>query len=136
MKLFKFLLLIILIVFAIFVSIKSSSLFLSKPSTSDYIATNEVETRGNPVHGWMIGNDHLPHMKVFFWVPINSSSYIPYANRGVRTFVIGHGDIDKWAVIPTGEVRGSEKLMYILVPKTFVFTHGFDFYKLVHLYYK
>ncbi|SMC18460.1 hypothetical protein SAMN02745134_00571 [Clostridium acidisoli DSM 12555] len=136
MKYLKIFLFIFVFPFCVFVFIKTSSLFLSSNSTSHYIYTNEVEKRGSPVHSWMIGADHLPHMKVFFWVPKSSTTYIPYANQGVRTNVIGHGAINQWAVIQTGQVLGSYKLVFMLVPKTFVFTHGPNFYKLTHIYYR
>ncbi|PJI07809.1 MULTISPECIES: hypothetical protein [Clostridium] len=136
MKCLKIFLSIFVLAFCIFVLVKTSSLFLSSNSTSNYIATNEVEKRGTPVHSWMIGADHLPHMKVFFWVPKNSTTFIPYANKGVKTNVIGHGPINQWTVIQTGEVSGQDKLIFMFVPKTFVFTHGPNFYKLTHIYYR
>lgn len=136
MKFLKLVIITFVLALGIFALIKSTSLFISKLSSSDFIATNEIEKRGNPVHSWMIGTDKLPHMKVFFWVPKNSVTLIPYANKGVRTFVIGHGSINMWTVTETGEVTNSEKLIYVLVPKTFVFTHGPNFYKVIHLYYR
>lgn len=136
MKYLKIFLFIFVLAFCTFALVKTSSLFLSSNSTSDYISTNEVEKRGNPVHSWMIGADHLPHMKVFFWVPKNSKAFIPYANKGVKTNVIGHGSINHWTVIQTGKVLGPDKLIFMLVPKTFVLTHGPNFYKLTHVYYR
>ena len=135
MKSLKYILLIVLIVIVLFVATKAVSIIFSSTDTSDYINTKEIETRGNPPYSWMIGKDHLPHMKVFFWVPIKSSILIPYSNKGVKTFVIGHGAINRWHVVNTGNVKDSLMLVYIFVPKTFVFTHGVNFYKLIHLYY-
>ncbi|GIM30248.1 hypothetical protein CPJCM30710_29140 [Clostridium polyendosporum] len=97
---------------------------------------NPIEKRGNPTYDYIIGKYGLPHYRVFFWVPKNSTKYIPYADNGINTNVSNHGSVEKWTVVETKEITENEKLVFIYVPKTFVFLHGKDFEKVIHLYYK
>lgn len=94
------------------------------------------EKRGTPPYDYIIGKDHLPHFRVFFWIPINASYYKPAAAKGVHTNVSHHGPVENWTVAETGIKNVTEKLVYIFVPKTFVFLHGKNFYKSVYLKYE
>lgn len=120
----------------IFISIKVLPLYLTKPSLSSY--SNLVkgdEMRGIPPYKWIIGKDKLPHMEIFFWVPKDAHEFVPYADKGIKTYVTGHGSVESWGVFQTGKMSKNEKLMCFYVPKTFVIINGKNFYKLLHLYY-
>lgn len=93
------------------------------------------ENRGVPRFDYIIGNDNWPHYRVFYWVPINSTRFAPYADKGVNTNVSQHGPVQKWTVVVTPKVVNGEKLVFIYVPKTFVFLFGKDFYNVIHLSY-
>lgn len=75
-------------------------------------------------------------MRVYFLVPIDAKNFVPSTDKGVKTYVIGHGPIEQWGVGYTGQNTETEKLVFVYVPKTFVFLNGRSFYKLVHLQYK
>ncbi len=93
------------------------------------------EKRGNPTYDKIIGSDGWPHYRVFFWVPKMASKYTPYADEGINTDVSSHGPAEKWAVVETKIVNGDEKLVFIFVPKTFVYLYGKGFEKVIHLRY-
>lgn len=93
------------------------------------------EKRGEPSYDYIIGNDHLPHFRVFFWVDKSAKNYFPYADKDIKTDVSKHGPVDKWFVGETSEVKGNEKLVYIYVPKTFVIIQGEGFQNKIHLEY-
>jgi hypothetical protein len=94
------------------------------------------EKRGSPTYDYIIGNDGLPHYRVFFWIPINGDTLLPYADKGINTAVSHHGPVDKWSIVITEKVNKKEKLVFIYVPKTFVFLYGEGFEKVIHLKYK
>lgn len=89
--------------------------------------------RGEPPYDYIIGKDKFPHFRIFFWVPLSATKYIPYADDDINTDISHHGPVDKWSVVETDDKNDKEKLVYIFVPKTFVFLHGKSFYKLIHL---
>lgn len=93
------------------------------------------EKRGNPTYDYIIGKDHLPHFRVFFWVSKEAKNYTPYADDGVKTDVSEHGPVEKWAVVETNEIKENEKLVFIYVPKTFVLLQGRGFEDKIHLRY-
>ncbi|WP_160674473.1 hypothetical protein [Clostridium sp. C8-1-8] len=93
------------------------------------------EKRGEPSYDYIIGNDHLPHFRVFFWVDKSATNYFPYADNDIDTDVSKHGPVDKWFVGETSEVKGNEKLVFIYVPKTFVILQGEGFQNKIHLEY-
>ena len=95
---------------------------------------NVAEKRGTPAYDYIIGTDGLPHFRVFFWVPINAIKYTPYTNIGINSNVSIHGAAAKWDVVETNKINKDEKLVFIYVPKTFVFLYGFGFEKVIHLY--
>ena len=93
------------------------------------------ENRGIPHYDYVIGKDNWPHYRVFFWVPSNATHFTPYANSGVDTDVSEHGPVQKWSVVATKHIKGNEKLIFIYVPKTFVFLFGHGFEDVIHLKY-
>ncbi|GFZ33952.1 hypothetical protein CSC2_44780 [Clostridium zeae] len=94
------------------------------------------EKRGDPSYDYIIGKDHLPHFRVFFWVPKDAKKYIPYADKGVKTDVSEHGSIEKWSVIETNKINADDKLVLIYVPKTFVLLQSKGFQNKIHLHYQ
>ncbi len=110
---------------------------IPKVAKADVSIDNYIlnENRGVPRFDYIIGNDNWPHYRVFYWVPINASHFTPYADKGVNTDVSEHGPAQKWSVVVTPRVINDEKLVFIYVPKTFVFLFGKDFYKVIHLSY-
>lgn len=94
------------------------------------------EKRGNPAYDKITGGDGWPHYRVFFWVPKTASKYTPYADEGINTNVSSHGPAEKWTVVETNTVNADEKLVFIFVPKTFVYLYGKGFEKVIHLRYK
>jgi hypothetical protein len=95
-----------------------------------------LEKRGAPTYDYTIGRDRLPHYRVFFWIPSNAVSLVPYADKGINTDVSHHGPVEEWNVVITGKVNDNEKLVFIYIPKTFVFLYGRGFEKVIHLKYK
>ncbi|WP_298846828.1 hypothetical protein [Clostridium sp.] len=95
----------------------------------------ENEKRGTPHYDHIIGNDGLPHYRVFFWVPSNVTHFTPYADSGVDTAVSEHGPVEKWSVVSTKQIKDNEKLIFIYVPKTFVFVYGKGFEEVIHIKY-
>jgi hypothetical protein len=94
-----------------------------------------VEKRGTPNYDYIIGKDNWPHYRVFFWVPKNATTFTPYSDSGVNTDVSSHGAAEKWSVVLTDQIKGDEKLVFIYVPKTFVFLYGKGFEDVIHLSY-
>jgi hypothetical protein len=82
-----------------------------------------------------MGKDGLYHYRVFFWVPNTATKFIPYADTGVITDVSSHGPVEKWSVEETNITNANEKLVFIFVPKTFVYLYGKGFEKVIHLKY-
>jgi hypothetical protein len=101
--------------------------------TAAKAADNSEIKRGAPPYDYIIGKDRLPHFRVFFWLPLCAENYIPYAASDVDTDVSHHGPVENWSVVETDIKTDSEKLVCIVVPKTFVFLHGRNFYKLIYL---
>jgi hypothetical protein len=93
------------------------------------------EERGIPPYDYVIGKDNLPHYRVFFWVPKTVTHFTPYADSGVNTDVSSHGSAEKWSVVVTNEINADGKLVFIYVPKTFVFLYGSGFEDVIHLRY-
>ena len=93
------------------------------------------EKRGTPHYDYIIGDDHWPHYRVFFWVPKTATNFTPYADKGINTAVSEHGLAEKWSVVVTNDIKDDEKLVFIFVPKTFVFLYGNGFEKVIHLSY-
>lgn len=94
------------------------------------------EKRGNPTYDYIIGTDNWAHYRVFFWVPKDAYNLIPYADPGIVTDVSEHGPAAKWSVVTTEKVNKDEKLVFIYVPKTFIFFQGNGFEKVIHLKYQ
>ena len=92
-----------------------------------------LEKRGTPIYDYIIGTDELPHYRVFFWVPKNAVNLLPYADKGINTDVSHHGPVEKWSVVVTDKIRKNEELVFIYVPKTFVFLYGEGFEKVIHI---
>lgn len=113
------------------VALKTS---VSVDSTALFEA-NENEKRGTPTYDSIIGSDGLPHYRVFFWVPRNATNIAPYANKEVNTNVLHHGPASNWSVVETKNIKGNEKLVFVYVPKTFVFMYGKGFEWVIHLKY-
>ena len=93
------------------------------------------EKRGTPTYDYIIGSDKLPHFRVFFWIPKDAKHLTPYADAGIITDVSEHGPIEKWSVVTTDKINKDEKLVFIYVPKTFIFFHASSFEKVIHLKY-
>ncbi|MBC2581959.1 hypothetical protein [Clostridium sp. DJ247] len=93
------------------------------------------EKRGVPTYDKIMGNDGWPHYRVFFWTPKTATHFVPYADAGVRTDVSSHGPVEKWSVVETQTIKDDEKLVFVFVPKTFVFLYGKGFEKVIHLSY-
>ena len=93
------------------------------------------EKRGSPHYDYIIGQDHLPHFRVFFWVPKNKTHFEPYADSGVITDVSEHGPVTNWSVVTTKQIKNNDKLVFIYVPKTFVILYGKGFQDVIHLKY-
>ena len=94
------------------------------------------EKRGTPTYDYIIGRDRLPHYRVFFWVPKNADNLMPYADKGINTNISRHGSITTWSVVTTDKINENMKLVFIYVPKTFVFFYGKGFEKIIHIKYK
>lgn len=93
------------------------------------------EKRYSPAYDKIKQNDGMLHYRVLFWVPNKAKKFTPYADNGVNTNVSEHGPVEKWAVVDTGIINGNEKLVFIWVPRTFVFLYGNGFEKVIHLKY-
>lgn len=93
------------------------------------------EKRPSPAFDKIIGEDGLYHYRVFFWVPKEATKFMPYADNRVITDVSSHGPVEKWSVVETKIVNDSEKLVFIFVPKTFVYLYGKGFEKVIHIKY-
>lgn len=111
--------------------------FVKGPAASLHqtITISSAEKRGTPSYDKIIEDDGLPHYRVFFWVPKTADKFVPYADKGVKTDVSSHGPVEKWSVVQTEITSGSEKLVFIFVPKTFVYLYGIGFEKVIHLNY-
>lgn len=130
----------LIIILSLIVFIFSSFLreaIMPKAITTDISVGKEilVEKRGTPNYDYIIGKDNWPHYRVFFWVPKNATVFTPYADSGVNTDVSSHGAAEKWSVVVTNEIKGDEKLVFIYIPKTFVFLYGKGFEDVIHLSY-
>jgi hypothetical protein len=124
---------LIILLFNSFISMTNIPKVITTDITMDKDTPNEK--RGTPHYDYIIGKDNWPHYRVFFWVPKNATNFTPYANSGVNTAVSEHGPAEKWAVIATNEIKANEKLVFIYVPKTFVFLYGKGFEDVIHLSY-
>jgi hypothetical protein len=93
------------------------------------------EKRGIPNYDYIIGNDNWPHYRVFFWVPKSATHFTPYSDKSVNTDISNHGAVEKWSVVVTNEINVDSKLVFVYVPKTFVFMYGIGFETLIHLSY-
>ena len=91
------------------------------------------EKRASPPYDIVMSNDGMFHFRVLFWVPKNAAKFMPYADDGIVTDVSSHGPVEKWSVKETQRTDGDEKLVFIFVPKTFVFLYGSGFEKVIHL---
>lgn len=112
---------------------------LDKFSISDSIQRiNETylyEKRADPAYDTIKGEDGWLHYRVLFWVPKEANKFIPYADNGVNTDVSAHGPVEKWSVQETNITNENEKLVFVFVPKTFVYLYGNGFEKVIHLKY-
>lgn len=130
----------LIIIFSLIVLLFSSFLHLDsipKVAATDIPVSKEilVEKRGIPNYDYIIGKDNWPHYRVFFWVSKNATIFTPYADIGVNTDVSSHGAAEKWSVVVTNQIKGDEKLVFIYIPKTFVFLYGKGFEDVIHLSY-
>lgn len=107
----------------------------SAPINEEGISYSE-EKRAFPPYDIIIGSYGLPHYRVLFWVPKTATKFTPYADTGIKTNVSSHGPIEKWSVVETKTTNHDEKLVFIFVPKTFVFLYGNGFEKVIHLKYR
>ena len=105
---------------------------LIQQKDNDYIN----EKRASPAYDKVVGEDGVFHYRVLFWVPKEAVKFIPYADEGVETDVSEHGPVQKWYVGDTKIANEKEKLVFILVPKTFVYLYGNNFENVIHLKYK
>lgn len=112
----------------------NSSTFSNSTSINNH-NINYTEKRASPPYDIIIGDDFLPHYRLFFWVPKTATKFTPYADTGVKTDVSSHGPVGNWSVIETTTTTDSEKLVFIFIPKTFVFLYGRGFEKVIHLKY-
>jgi hypothetical protein len=117
--------------------LKYTSIFSISDSSSNNnsIESNSTEKRATPSYDKIMGKDGLYHYRVFFWVPNTATKFIPYADTGVITDVSSHGPVEKWSVEETNITNANEKLVFIFVPKTFVYLYGKGFEKVIHLKY-
>lgn len=92
--------------------------------------------RNNPKYDYVIGNDRLPHFRVAFWVPEDTPSIIPYTPYNIITNISNHGSIENWTVIESNIPKDDMKLIYVFVPKRFVFLYGENFWKYVSVKYE
>lgn len=93
------------------------------------------EKRASPAYDTIIKEDGMSHYRVLFWVPKDATKFVPYADSGVNTDVSSHGPVAKWSVEETKITNEKEKLVFILVPKTFIYLYGNGFEKVIHLKY-
>jgi hypothetical protein len=105
-------------------------------STTSAEPESDNAKRGTPPYDYIIGKDKLPHFRVFFWVPLDAVNYKPYADKGINTNVSHHGPVENWNIVETDTKTEDKKLVFIFVPKTFVFLTGGNFYKVIHLDYE
>jgi len=117
------------------ISSATNNTVVSTPSIN-HIKDRVSEKRDTNTYDYIIGPDRLPHFRVFFWIPKNAVNLMPYADKGINTDVSKHGPVEKWSVVITNKTNGNEKLVFIYVPKTFVFLYGLGFEKVIHLNYK
>ncbi|AQS03710.1 hypothetical protein [Clostridium beijerinckii] len=104
-------------------------------SNNNLSESNSTEKRATLSYDKIIGRDGLYHYRVLFWVPKEVTKFIPYADTGIITDVSSHGPIEKWSVEETNITSSNEKLVFIFVPKTFVYLYGKGFEKVIHLKY-
>lgn len=104
-------------------------------SNNNLSESNSTEKRATLSYDKIIGRDGLYHYRVLFWVPKEVTKFIPYADTGVITDVSSHGPIEKWSVEETNITSSNEKLVFIFVPKTFVYLYGKGFETVIHLKY-
>lgn len=119
---------------AVLISTSSHSV-TTRPSKT-VVQITPLEKRGTPTYDYITGTDRLFHYRVFFWVPKSAVKLTPYADIGTITNVSNHGPVEKWSVVDTGKINKDEKLVFIYVPKTFIFFHGNGFEKIIHIKYE
>lgn len=119
-----------------FPSSKEPTAFSTSAPMHQTITSYPNEKRGFPAYDTITGNDGWPHYRVFFWVPKTATNFVPYADDWVKTDVSSHGSVEKWSVVETQTTNAEEKLVFIFVPKTFVYLYGNDFEKVIHLRYR
>jgi hypothetical protein len=124
---------LIVLLFNRFLSVTNIPKVIATDITMDKDISNEK--RGIPHYDYVIGKDNWPHFRVFFWAPKNATHLTPYADSGVNSDVSEHGAAEKWSVVVTNEIKGDDKLVFIYVPKTFVFLYGKGFEDVIHLNY-
>ena len=109
---------------------------LSISNSIQQIRRNNLnEKRAYPEYDTIMKEDGMPHYRVLFWVPKEATKFVPYADSGVNTDVSSHGSVEKWSVEETKITNEREKLVFIFVPKTFVYVYGDGFEKVIHLKY-
>lgn len=96
---------------------------------------NIDEKRASPAFDTVMKADGWHHYRVLFWVPIEAKKLIPYADDGVNTNVSSHGPVERWSVQEIDITNNGEKLVFVFVPKTFVYLYGDGFEKVIHLRY-
>jgi len=118
------------------IPLSKKSVSFSAPTPNDVPNINyPVEKKSSPSYDTITGKDGWPHYRVFFWVPKTATKFVPYSDSNVKTDVSFHGPVEKWSVIETKTTHAHEKLVFIFVPKTFVYLYGNNFEKVIHLKY-
>ena len=109
---------------------------LSISNSIQQISRNNLnEKRASPAYDTIMKEDGMLHYRVLFWVPKDATKFVPYAVSGVNTDVSSHGPVEKWSVEETKITNEREKLVFIFVPKTFVYLYGDGFEKVIHVKY-
>lgn len=113
---------------------------MSSNTISEEDAFSKVNTfhdnyfiRDDPKFDYVTGNDRLPHFRVAFWVPVDTTSITPYTPYNIITNVSNHGTIENWRVVDSDRHLEDMRLIYVFVPKRFILLYGKYFWKYVYV---
>ena len=115
--------------------LKQSTTISTVPPIHQTSISYPNEKRGYPAYDTITGDDQQPHYRLFFWIPKTATNFVPYANTGVKTDGSSHGPVEKWLTVETKTTNSNEKLVFIFIPKTFVYLYGNGFENVIHLKY-